>query len=89
MNLNRLLNSIGKQVFVEYYDLFRDDRRSSEEIAAMLPPKYSPKSRQSRTSTARRIICEGFSRDALEIIASSEKLDPSTVAKARLLLSHL
>jgi hypothetical protein len=87
--IERLLNSVGKEVFVRYFDHFQDFSRSNEEVAAFLPEKYTLQSRRSRTSTARRIVREGLSRDALELISSSDRLDPETMSKARLLLAHL
>jgi len=88
-NLTRLLASIGKDAFVRHFELFRDLHTPNEEIVAKLPPEYTLKSRQSRVSKARRIIREGLSRDALEIIAASTKLAPETVSKARSLLNHI
>ena len=89
LDLDRLLASVGKEVFVRYFEKFQDFRVPNDEIAALLPQDYTLKSRRSRTSTARRIMREGLSRDALESIASSDRLDPGTAAKARLLLEHL
>ncbi|MEW5929064.1 MAG: hypothetical protein AB1941_16510 [Gemmatimonadota bacterium] len=87
--LERLLNSVGKEVFVRYFDSFQDFTRSNEEVAGFLPERYTLHSRRSRTSTARRVIREGLSREALELISSSDRLDPETVSEARLLLERL
>lgn len=89
LDLDRLLASVGKEVFVRYFDQFRDFGVPNDEIAALLPQEYTSNSRRSRTSTARRIIREGLSRDALETIVSSDRLDPEVLSKARLLLEHL
>jgi hypothetical protein len=89
LDLDRLLASVGKEVFVRYFEKFQDFRIPNDEIAALLPLDYTLNSRRSRTSTARRIMREGLFRDALESIASSDRLDPGVVAKARLLLEHL
>jgi hypothetical protein len=58
------------------------------EIAEMLPLDYTLKSRQSRVSKARRIIREGRAREALEIIAASEKVGPAAARHARRLLNR-
>lgn len=88
-NLDRLLTSIGKAVFVEYFRIFGDFSLSSDEVAALLPSTYSLPSRRTRTSHARRIFRERLCRDALERIAASERLSSQTVSRARVLLDHL
>jgi hypothetical protein len=79
----RLLNSVGKEVFVRYFDTFADRTLSNDEVIALLPPEYSLRSRRSRTSTARRILREGLTGEALGIILSSERLDPEIIRAAR------
>jgi hypothetical protein len=86
VDLARLLKSIGKEAFVEHYDAFANPALSNEEVAAMLPLKYTEKARRSRTSHARRVLREGRASEALEIIAESKRLDPEVVRRARVLL---
>lgn len=51
-DLDRLLNSVGKRVFVRYYAWFADQQIPDAEIVEMLPPIYTLKSCRSRTSKA-------------------------------------
>lgn len=85
-DLERLLISVGKRVFVEYFSLFANSRLSNQQVADRLPNEYTDKSRLSRTSHARRIIREGLAPEALRIIAESERVDPAAVRAARQLL---
>jgi hypothetical protein len=85
-DLIRLLNSIGKEVFVQYFDLFQNSQVSTGEVVGKLPSKYTEKSRRSRTSKARRIIREGLAREALAIIAESDRVDVAAARRARELL---
>ncbi len=83
-----LLNRIGKAVFIEYYEKIKDTSLSNTEIVEMMPKEYTLKSRQSRTSKARRIIREGREQEALEIITSA-KIDDELRHKARIYLTKL
>ena len=84
--LDRLLNSVGKKVFVRYYAWFADQRIADSEVVEMLPHIYTLKSRRSRTSKARRIFRDGRHREALERIANSERTEPEATALAARLL---
>lgn len=86
--LDRLLNSVGKGIFVNFYKSFADVRMADAEIVEMLPQDYTLKSRRSRTSKARRIFREGRQREALQRIADSERMDSEAVALARRLLAQ-
>lgn len=87
-DLDRLLNSVGKRVFVRFYAWFADERIPASEIVAMLPQDYTLKSRSSRTSKARRIFRERRHLEALQRIADSEKTDSEATALARRLLQR-
>lgn len=89
LDLDRLLASVGKGVFVRYFEKFQDLGVPNGEVAALLPQEYTLNSRRSRTSTARRIIRQGLYRKALERIASSDRLDRDLRSEARLLLEQL
>ena len=86
--LLRLLNSVGKKCFVDFFAEFGDSRLSNAEVVEMLPSEYTLKARQSRVSTARRILREGAAREALEIVAASEKVDISAARRAWKLLDR-
>lgn len=89
LHLVRLLNSVGKSVFVRYYREFGDHSLSHEDLVALLPREYTLKARHTRATKARRIIDEGLQRDALELIAKSERLDPESRRGAKELLKLL
>jgi hypothetical protein len=87
IDLIRLLNSVGKKVFVDYYAQFSDPSLSTADVAALLPDEYTEHSRRSRASTARRICREGLGDEALYIVAASRSVDPASARKARMLLT--
>jgi hypothetical protein len=88
-DLLRLINSIGKSTFVRYYDEFADSSLSNQDVVALLPQEYTLKSRNSRTTKARRIIREGLESEALEIIAHAQGVDRETANRAQELLRRL
>ena len=85
-DLIRLLNSVGKRIFVEFYPEFSDLSLPTSEIVKMLPEEYTLKSRQSRASKGRRICREGLGPEALRIIADSDNVEPGAARRARQLL---
>jgi hypothetical protein len=90
MDLESLLNRVGKRVFIEYYEKFDSaSALTNAEIAALLPPDFTLKSRLSRTTKARRIFREGLQVEALRVIATSDKTERAAVAKAVRLLAKL
>ena len=74
--LQRNLDSVGKECFVTYYELFNNPLLANQDIAEKIRQDrgYTWKSCQSRTSHARSIIREGRARDALERISASDRV---------------
>ena len=72
--LDRHLQSIGKECFVAYFNQFSNPQLTNQEIAASMEKErgYTWKACQSRTSGARSIIKAGRAKDALEMIRDSE-----------------
>jgi hypothetical protein len=88
VDLVRLLNSVGKKVFVDYYDAFSDPSLTPDDVFELLSKGYKESARRTRASKGRKICQEGFGPDALRIIADSEKVDPAAARKARQLLGE-
>ena len=88
-DLIRLVNSIGKSAFVRYYHEFADPSLSNQDVVTILPQEYTLKSRNSRTTKARRILREGLAEEALELISHVERIDDETANHARELLRKL
>jgi hypothetical protein len=88
-DLTRLINSIGKTIFVRYFREFADLRLSNQDVVAILPHEYTVKARNTRTSKARRIFRENLQEAALELILRSERIDPETANHARKLLIEI
>lgn len=84
--LVRLLNSIGKRVFVEYYDVFKDSTLSTNEKIAKLPLNYKITGTRTRINCAKRIFEVRKQADALRIIIES-KTDVKIKNMAKELLS--
>ena len=87
VHLERLLISVGKRVFVEYFHRFADLRLRNSAVADMLPAEYTGKSRHSRTCHARRILREGLAHQALRLIADSTRVAPEVAVQALELLT--
>ena len=86
--LNRSLQSVGMKCFVSYFEEFSDPFLSNGAVSEILVERefYTEKAGRSRTSTARRIIKEGYARDSLLMVASAKKVEPWVTEKARNLL---
>ena len=71
--LDRNLQSTGREVFVTYFKEFCDRARSNEVIAAQIEEErgYTAKSCRSRTGHARVIIGAGRAMDALIMVSRS------------------
>jgi hypothetical protein len=80
--LEELLSKVGKKIFIEYFELFKEYERP--EMA--LPIEYSLNSRRSRSSSAKRIFKENLEVEALKQIANSYKLSKDVRLKAEKLL---
>ena len=72
--LDRYLQSVGKECFVTYYELFANESLHNVDIAKQLQQErgYEWQSCQSRPSKARKIIDAGRAKDALLLIHQSK-----------------
>jgi len=77
-----LIRSVGQKVFVDYYHQFSDLGLSNQEVADLLPHKYTEQARNTRTSCARRIFRDGLEVEALELIGGSTRGGNEGTAKA-------
>ncbi|HGM5492136.1 TPA: hypothetical protein ACKP1B_003816 [Serratia fonticola] len=89
--LTDYLKAIGMKCFVTYYQRFADANVPTSDIIEQLHTQegYTEKSCRSRLSKARKIINSGAGIAALEMIASSERIDDSLRNSARELISSL
>lgn len=87
MNIEKLLNAIGKQIFIKYYYYFKDLNYSSTDIMNIIKEKYTNKSKRSRIGHARMIFNYGLNIEALKIIAKS-KVSEDTVNRAKNILNQ-
>ena len=90
MSTERLLQSIGKRIFVDYYHEFTSNNITKEELAERLL-RENKKAKKlggqfTRNNCAKRIFNENRQLEAIDIILSSKHLDIRTVKKAKLLL---
>ena len=71
--LDRNLQSTGREVFVTYFKEFYDRSRSNEDIAAQIEEErgYTANSCRSRTGHARGIIGAGRAMEALITVSRS------------------
>ena len=73
--LEGLLNRVGKRVFLEYYFQFKSLSQphvSNADIVDIIVENFTLKSKQSRTSKAKRIFNEGLHLNALALIIESQ-----------------
>jgi hypothetical protein len=89
--LIRYLNSVGKECFVKYFELFNDGNTPNREIAETIKEEngYTEKACNSRTGHARMIIREGGAEAALRIIVESRRLKIGVVRQAERLLRKI
>lgn len=85
MDLERILNSVGKSTFVKYYYDFKD--KSRDECIKAFDEDYTDKAKGTRTGHAQRIFRENRNIEALRIIIASNRLDFETVKKAKDILA--
>lgn len=88
VDLVRLLNSVGKRVFVEYFHVFADRNLTTEEKISKLPKEYKLTGSRTRVSCAKRIFDAKMQKQALQIVAES-KAEKDSREKARNLLRNL
>lgn len=79
--LEILLNKVGKQIFVDYYYVFKADQNPEEVLEREC--HFTLNSCRSRCSSARAIFGQGLHLKALEQIASSGRLDMAVTKKAQ------
>ncbi|WP_339158318.1 hypothetical protein MKX50_02455 [Paenibacillus sp. FSL W8-0186] len=87
-DLIRLLNSIGKSVFVEYYEVFSNKSMSNEEKILKLPKERKITGSRTMITCANRIFEYGLEKEALKIIVNS-RIEQESIDKARYLLREL
>ncbi|PQP82708.1 hypothetical protein C0Q44_14995 [Paenibacillus sp. PCH8] len=88
INLVRLLNSIGKRVFVEYYEVFSNNKMSKDEKIAKLPEEYKIDGSRIRVNCANKIFESGLEKKALNIIVNS-RTEKKAIEKAKTLLKNM
>lgn len=89
--LNRVLQSIGKGCFVEYYEKFNDSSFSNQDLVEllMLENNYTENGSKTRVSQSRRIIKENAVKDALNNIVMSGHTKEEARLGARRILAKL
>lgn len=87
--LDRSLRSIGKECFVNYFEYFKNQKYSNNDLVALLMRKevYTESGSKTRVTQSRRIISENKVKEALSMVIESSKLDVATILKAKKILS--
>lgn len=89
MELEKLLNYVGKATFIKYLELFEDNNIENKDIVSEIEEDYTLNSKKSRTSKARRILREYGLKEILINIIHSRKLNKETLKKARKRLNEI
>lgn len=91
--LEKRLRSIGKSIFVNYFEEFKNANYNSEELAKRLlsenPKASSIDAQKTRISNARKIFESKMERKALENIINSDKVESNIIEKAKKLLASI
>lgn len=87
-DLIRLLNSIGKRVFVEYYDVFSNNNLTTVEKIEKLPKEYAINGSKTRVYCASKIFENGLELDALKIVTQA-KVDDEVKDKANMIIQDM
>ena len=81
------LHSLGMKVFIEYYDYFKNPSYSVGDIKEIMKKNgYKPNSSATKASSGRKIVKEGHTKEALEIIANAGNIDDEIIENAKKLL---
>jgi hypothetical protein len=82
--MERLLNSVGKMCFVEYFNKFANTNIDHSDLVNTIHEEkgYSLKACQTRVSKARKIIGSGHTCDALQTIINAQRVDEKTRSSA-------
>jgi hypothetical protein len=89
--IDRSLRSIGKECFVNYFEYFKNLKYSNSDLVTLLKHEkgYTESGCRTRISQSRKIIRNGKTKEALNMVIESSKLDNATILKAKkLLLTH-
>lgn len=78
-DLEKMLNKIGKRIFIEYYYIFKEDDNPEEKL---IDEDFTLNSRRSRSSSARKVFRDNLQISALKNIIQSSRLDEETLTKA-------
>jgi dephospho-CoA kinase len=88
--LEKRLKSIGKSIFVKYFEQFRNPNYDKGELAKKLlsenPKASSIDAQKTRISNARKIFESKMERKALENIINSDKVESNIIEKAKKIL---
>lgn len=91
--LDRKLRSIGKEIFVEYFEDFKDLTIDREKLALKLlkenPKATSLGAQQTRISNARKIFELKMEKEALFTIIESNRLNDNIRAKAKKIAKNI
>ena len=74
MQVEDLLNRVGKRIFVKYYEDFKELETKNVPNAVVIEKiqeNFTQKSKNSRTAKAKRIFAEGKHIEALKLIVES------------------
>ena len=90
--LDRKLQSVGKEVFVKYFNDFKDADQPAQTIARRIAEDrgvLESAAKSWRVTSARAIISAGRGKDGLAICAQSEQLPHDIRTRAANLLKEL
>lgn len=91
--LEKRLRSIGKNIFVKYFEEFKNANFDREELAKKLlsenPKASSIDAQKTRISNSRKIFELKMEKEALENIINSDKVESSIIEKAKKILASI
>jgi hypothetical protein len=89
--LERCIQSIGKECYVKYFTDFANQSLSKEDLVELLVKNegYKESGCKTRISQSRRIIHSGRAKDVLHDITKSSRLSEKVVARAKALLNQI
>ena len=88
MDLQALLQFVGKEVFVKYYRYFKDKNIKPKDIVSIITENHTNKSKKSRLGHARMIFNRNWQKEALKNIADSPRISEDIKNAANNLLNE-
>lgn len=89
LDVRKIFERCRKRTFIKYFELFNNSSLSIQDIIENIEEPFTGKSKQTRTSKAKKILKEYPLNEIFDNILSSKRLDIETIEKTNSLYKKL